>query len=568
MTFYRHITIVPLLAIITACGGGGGGGDTAGAIIAGSVNGGNSSSGGNNSNASVTMTASKTSVVVGDPITITWSSSNASSCTASGYWSGSKSLSGSENFTMDSYGDHTFSINCSGGTASVDVTVNDEDSEGSCTNPHSSKIKEEYLGEFDIPMPQNSFGEGHFKAIGFKDYGVQWVYENYKNKTNLVNHCTKDQYIKLMYRTTLRRLKEHGVETAWVYNFGYWNDHTEETWTINHGRKHITDSQIEFIAETAKELGMKMHYAWQFLVLDDTNTMLFPFDGMAYVDRALLKRIMDTHEKHMIWEAERLQSVGASSMSADWSAMWICFCGLQNEASQEERVYLENYYMERMASIISEIKVRFDGEVFMGEGMVWNDSRVMDQIDAWTFSLPTLFFPGEEDSATVEQVEERIATYISDRYNEWTCNDGHPCGEYTTYDIPPVIWNLFAQSHKMFLSRGWYEDGFCTEGTYDGVSYEGRCMQWSIPTDFSAQAMYIEGMLRAVDKQPWFNTKGTTASTAYWLSDTLIPNSGERLGDGIEGFPNISQSVRGKPAEKIIKHWYTGEYEPYTPEYD
>ena len=92
-------------------------------------------------------------------------------------------------------------------------------------------------------------------------------------------------------------------------------------------------------------------------------------------------------------------------------------------------------------------------------------------------------------------------------------------------------------------------------------------MQYSVPTDFSAQAIFIEGMLRAIDKQPWFETKGTTASTAYWLSDTLIPAE-DQTGNVYEGFPNISQSVRGKPAEKIIKAWYTGEYEEYNPEFE
>jgi len=39
--------------------------------------------------------------------------------------------------------------------------------------------------------------------------------------------------------------------------------------------------------------------------------------------------------------------------------------------------------------------------------------------------------------------------------------------------------------------------------------------------------------------------------------------------DGIvEAFPSISQSIRGKPAEKILKYWYTGEYEQYEPIYD
>ena len=171
----------------------------------------------------------------------------------------------------------------------------------------------------------------------------------------------------------------------------------------------------------------------------------------------------------------------------------------------------------------------------------------------------------EVAGANVELIEERVSEYVTQLYDSWTCNDNQPCWEYTTYQLPKVIWNMFAQSHASFLSKGWVEDGFCTQGTYDDVYYDD-CMQWNVPTDFSAQAIFIEGMLRAIDKQPWFETKGTTASTAYWLSDTLIPDQTERLGFGLEGFPNISQSLRGKPAEKIIKAWYTGEYEQYNPE--
>jgi hypothetical protein len=45
------------------------------------------------------------------------------------------------------------------------------------------------------------------------------------------------------------------------------------------------------------------------------------------------------------------------------------------------------------------------------------------------------------------------------------------------------------------------------------------------------------------------------------------PNQQRTDGVPLEGFPNISQSIRGKPAEKIIKYWYTGEYEVYDPEF-
>jgi len=559
-------TILCSLFLIGCGGGGSSGTDVAGALItAGGTTGGNT--GGGNSTPTVTLSANSYELVVGDQTTLTWSSTDASSCTASGTWSGSKSLSGSENITLDSYGDYTFSIDCSGATASIDVSVSDEDAEGSCQNPHSAKIKQSYIGDYDLPMPQNSFGDDHLKSVGFKDYGVEWIYNNYKTQgVSWIADCTQEEYVKLMYRTTLRQLKDNGIETAWVYNFGYWEDHQAETWQINHNRKHLDDWVIEYIAETAEDMGMNMHYAWQFLALDDENTPLFPFDGNVYVDMSLLKRIMDSHEEHILWEADRLQQLGVTSMSADWSAMWICFCGLQAQASPSERESMKSYYMERLASIISQIKGRFDGEVYVGEGIIWNDSRVFDQVDGVIGSLPNLISDDEVAGATVDLIEERVAEYVTALYDSWTCNDNQPCWEYTTYQLPKVIWNMFAQSHASFLSKGWVEDGFCTSGTYDDVYYD-ECMQYSVPTDFSAQAIFIEGMLRAIDKQPWFETKGTTASTAYWLSDTLIPAE-DQTGNVYEGFPNISQSVRGKPAEKIIKAWYTGEYEEYNPEFE
>tara|TARA_B100000809_G_scaffold68000_1_gene65157 strand:- start:1636 stop:1872 length:237 start_codon:yes stop_codon:yes gene_type:complete len=74
-------------------------------------------------------------------------------------------------------------------------------------------------------------------------------------------------------------------------------------------------------------------------------------------------------------------------------------------------------------------------------------------------------------------------------------------------------------------------------------------------------------MLRAIDNQTVFEMLGTTTTTGYWLTDTLYaePNQQSSNGVPLEGFPNISQSIRGKPAEKIIKYWYTGEYEAYIP---
>ena len=78
------------------------------------------------SSPTVSLSANPTNVVINGSTTLNWSSTNATDCTASGDWSGSKGVSGSQTtnaLTVSS----TFNLSCSGtaGTANdtVDVTV-------------------------------------------------------------------------------------------------------------------------------------------------------------------------------------------------------------------------------------------------------------------------------------------------------------------------------------------------------------------------------------------------------------------------------------------------------------
>ena len=58
----------------------------------------------------------------GDSVTFSWSSSDATSCTASGAWSGSKATSGSQSVTVSNPGSYTLSCSGDGGSASDSVT--------------------------------------------------------------------------------------------------------------------------------------------------------------------------------------------------------------------------------------------------------------------------------------------------------------------------------------------------------------------------------------------------------------------------------------------------------------
>jgi len=543
-----------LALILSACGGGG----------SSSANDGGGST---PTSATVSISANPMTVMVEESTTITWSSANATSCTASGAWSGDKSLSGSESAVMNDFGKQIFTLTCGSTATSVTVTVNSDNSEGSCVNPHNADIYQSYLGDYDIPMPQSSFSDDSYKGVGLKDYGVEWIYNNYKAKgASWTQDCSQKQYIKLMYRMTLKRLKEHGVNTVSIYNFGYWQDAQADAWLLAQNTKHLDDWVIEYIVEEGKKLGLELHYIWQFLALDTQNNPLFPFNGYVEVDMPLLKKIMDAHETHILWEAERLEALGVGAISADWSAMWICFhCGIDEDNTQAETDELKDYYMERMGGIIDKIKEKFTGKVYIGDGPQWNDKRVFDKVDGMILPFGHLLTDDEVATATVDLIEERATKFIENTHKQWRCLDSQPCWYNSSETIPKVIFNFFGQSHASFLTTGWIEDGFCTAGTINGI--ETDCVQYEVKTDFSAQAIFTEGLMRAADNQDFFDTLGTTTATGYWLSGTLIPDENQLPASlaTVEGFPNMSQSIRGKPAEKIIKFWYTGEYEAYEP---
>lgn len=82
------------------------------------------------STAIVTLTASPNPVSDGSPTTLSWTSSNVSSCTAGGAWTGSQPTYGSylTGSLFAATGSYTFTLNCSGSSdssqSSVTVTVN------------------------------------------------------------------------------------------------------------------------------------------------------------------------------------------------------------------------------------------------------------------------------------------------------------------------------------------------------------------------------------------------------------------------------------------------------------
>lgn len=107
----RNLFTLFTVFFIFSCGGGGGGGGSATpappALVA----------------PVTTLSISSNEVVAGSDITVTWSSTNATSCSASGSWSGSQATSGSAAFNLEQAGSYSFSLTCTGSGGSNAKTV-------------------------------------------------------------------------------------------------------------------------------------------------------------------------------------------------------------------------------------------------------------------------------------------------------------------------------------------------------------------------------------------------------------------------------------------------------------
>ncbi len=71
----------------------------------------------------VSLTVSPTNVAAGSAATLTWSSTNATACTASGAWSGSEPVSGSQSVTPAINGSYTYTLSCSGAGGSASASA-------------------------------------------------------------------------------------------------------------------------------------------------------------------------------------------------------------------------------------------------------------------------------------------------------------------------------------------------------------------------------------------------------------------------------------------------------------
>ena len=179
-----------LYFIVSCCGGGGGGGGTTPTPPTTPA-------------PTVNLSADPVSVLLENTSTLTWSSTNATSCSAS--WTNQTGSSGSEAVTISTAGNNSFSITCTGagGSRSATVTVEgyrntdgvvvdgyisgaevciDEDESWTCDSSENSTTSDNE-GKFTI-----RYANGNLVSIGGTDLDSQTLLDNLLITHKLTGH--------------------------------------------------------------------------------------------------------------------------------------------------------------------------------------------------------------------------------------------------------------------------------------------------------------------------------------------------------------------------------------------
>jgi hypothetical protein len=283
-----------------------------------------------------------------------------------------------------------------------------------------------------------------------------------------------------------------------------------------------------FVAK-AKSKGLKVYLGWQMWVTDILGNS-YPYG--ANLTASQMTNVMLAHRNIMNYLAVYANTTGIDGLAVDWQAF---------NPSNLTDATIKEIYISNLSTTIDQIKSNFTGKTVIGfNGVVFPDVRLIPKIDMARISLGANVTSAQNQNLDVPTVKMAFLQSIAQSFAQ--------TGDLAQLNPSIKIEFQFAiQSRDKYFVDGWVEDGFCVKGPANAP-----CIQTSYLTDFSVQAIGTEAAFQATLAQTSYSV-GAVTTGVYWHTDSIIPGEDDTQLD----FPNLSASVRNKPAEGIVKHWYS-----------
>lgn len=278
----------------------------------------------------------------------------------------------------------------------------------------------------------------------------------------------------------------------------------------------ISKTDLLWMSEQARAQGMKLRLM----------TQVCPQDGLGQrltskVSAAWLERFFNGYKAWIVEHGRVLQGSQFEAISADW--------GDWNPDWTAEYAEIRE---RGLADVIQGLRTAYSGKLYQSSlwGSWQNIQNITSKVDYVQLMIqsPWNLTSSQKANPSLADMKTGYRSSI-----EWL---NGLVGSTT-----PVQFWLQIQSHKKFLDVGWVEDSGCWK-PYTSVCYGEQ----GVTTDFGLQALLTQAALEVIREQRSVQVESVSGG-GFWLGDNLAPK---------ESFPNISQSIRNKPAEFIVYKWW------------
>lgn len=281
--------------------------------------------------------------------------------------------------------------------------------------------------------------------------------------------------------------------------------------SIQEGLGISAEEDLAFIAVEAKKAGLKVII----------RMLLASPDIPSAPTREWFSRFMDSFVQLQTSQARLYQKYGIDGFQLTWE-LW--YPNLNS---------LVDVLDTRLLGAVREIRGFYDGMITGTTNYLGDPGEFYSVVDMITCGNGYPLWPLAPGSFTMQDLRDGYRKVV----NNWA-------QMYRRFG-KPFFLEVWPQSHPSWPFTGWIEEGYCLPG----------CPQLSVQTDFASQAMATEALFEeivAADAKGLMHL-GAVESEAYWYSDPVMPSAAIY---GYGSFPNISQTIRNKPAESIVYQWF------------
>lgn len=374
------------------------------------------------------------------------------------------------------------------------------------------------------PMPQNFSGGMSLKDIMLPD-----------NPTfNINKNCAGN--LNSEFDRTIARLIKLNVKYVKIPQWHWISVNSDGSWSVVKAENSfgpLPDANLAYFVNAAHKAGLKVILMNQIQGINDAST------GNSYVPDSIINNYDKWFLAYSTFVKERAPYF--QSLGIDVWELGCGYCIFSNTGTGSKSDL--DYFSNKTEGLIPVMQAAFKGSLLMmTNGWLQNNPSVLKAIDFINFGIYDVGW-GRINSANSSQYNVAFATsqILMDQLNPDSMKSFDKLGKTLVFDA------TLQSRANVFTLPGYLEETGCTSSIGNLNIDNSICLQKQTLPDFSVQAIFFEAVFESLVKLN-LSSKIIPIPMDYWETDSMVSTS---------VFPNLGSTIRNKPAEGIVKKWYT-----------